>query len=222
MNTKNTIYPTIHRQAIRSNDSAKQPKANGLLDLTLSIGIIYFALSVLVVLVPFKDADAGFSQKQMDDVHNDFLTTLTAVGRGELTWLGFSIYHASLWTRTGKFQNIKDSAPIALSITYQKNIDSDDLAERTVEEWDRLGIFETEERVSWGQRLKEIWPNVKPGDSIITLVTADNVTRFYHNDSILTVLDDPKFGEALLSIWLDPNTSEPELREKLIGQRGEE
>jgi len=93
------------------------------------------------------------------------------------------------------------------------------LTERTIEEWKRLGIYSEQEHVSWRKKLQQIWPDVKPGDNITTLITSERTTRFYFNDQLLAVLDDPKFGAALLSIWLDPNTSEPGLREKLLGKR---
>ena len=188
---------------------------------TLNIGAIYFSLLALLLLISPNFAKAELNLAMLEDRETDHLATLAAVGRGELTWFGFSVYEASLWTRNGKFLGLDNSVPIALAITYQRSINSEDLANRTIEEWERLGIFKNEERQYWQKKLKQIWPDVKPGDTITTLVTSENTTRFYYNDNLLAVLDDPNFGAALLSIWLDPNTSEPNLRKKLIGHRGE-
>lgn len=182
----------------------------------------YLALLAIFIFLPVKYASAEQVNLTDNGSGEEFLTTLTVVGHGELTWLGFSVYEASLWTRNGKFEDFNSSIPVALAITYQRNIDSADLANRTVEEWERLGIFDDTQRREWGEKLKNIWPDVKPGDNITTLITSENVTRFYHNNRVIAVLDDPAFGTALLSIWLDPDTSEPDLRDKLLGKRNRE
>lgn len=209
--------------------ACKQNRFNGSqksITFITNVAVTYLALFALMMFVVSDDAAAGMSGRSSDTYNGhfetDFLTTLTVVGKGELSWLGFSIYHASLWTRDGNFQNLEESSPVALAITYQRNIESADLAQKTVEEWERLGIFNINERDLWGKRLAKIWPDVKPQDSITTLVTPDRKTRFYHNDKLLTVLNEPEFGSALLSIWLDPETSEPELRKKLIGKGEDE
>lgn len=204
----------------------KNDQTSSKTNFTVNIAITYVALFVVMMFGAGRYANAGMSvgSKGVDDNHfaSDFLTTLTVVGQGELSWLGFSVYRASLWTKDGNFQGLEGNKPIALEIIYQRNIEAADLAERTVEEWERLGVFDGEKRDLWGKRLAKIWPDVKPQDSITTLITPDQRTRFYHNDKLLTVLNEPEFGRALLSIWLDPATSEPELREKLIGKGEDE
>ena len=222
MKTELVNKSTTHSLKHRKNKIGLEATRRNAPNFVMNIGALYFALVVLLIVAPGKFANAAFPQNELSSTEKGYLTNFTAVGRGELTWLGFSVYHASLWTKTGNFKNINDSVPIALSITYLRNIDSVDLAEKTVQEWGHLGIFEEDERETWGERLQVIWPDVEPGDSIVTLVTEDKTTKFYHNDSLITVLSDPGFGVALLSIWLDPNTSEPDLREKLIGLRGKD
>lgn len=144
---------------------------------------------------------------------------LQPVGNGTIRWFGFTIYDASLWTGNGSFSNLADSLPVALHITYRKNIKSSELAARTKEEWEGLEIYSPAERDKWEQQLTAIWPSVKPGDSITTLVSNDRRTHFYYNNELIHSIDDPEFGIALLSIWLHPDTSQPALRSKLIGQR---
>lgn len=209
---------------MKTNNKLKKQQHNEAHKLTRDISVFYLLLLVVMIIVPVRmvQADTNLYVNQTTDSKvTEHFPTLIAVGRGELTWFGLSIYHASLWTSTGEYQSVKDSLPIALTITYNKNIKSDALAKRTVKEWKYLGLFDDQRRKYWGQRLRQIWPNVASGDSITTLVTANRETRFYHNDKLLTELADPTFGTALLSIWLDDETSEPDLREKLIGQAGD-
>jgi hypothetical protein len=188
-------------------------------NLTRDVGIVYIALFAVMMLFSTRIVHADFTTLNKANQLDSPFPTLISVGRGELTWLGLSIYQASLWTSDGEFHGLEQSLPIALTITYEKNIDNDALVDRTVEEWLHLGIFSEETRSFWAKQLLQIWPDVRPGDSITTLVNEDRSTQFYFNNSLLKELDDPAFGAALLSIWLDPNTSEPDLRAKLIGRQ---
>lgn len=142
---------------------------------------------------------------------------LNMVGEGHMTWFGFSIYHASLWTSDGEFRGLKETNPIALHITYDKHISRDKLVEATIDQWEHLEIFESEQRLAWGNELANIWPDVKPGDSITTLITPAKLTIFYANDKLVGYIDEAEFGTALLAIWLHPHTTAPELRTNLIG-----
>ena len=187
--------------------------------LAIHIALSYIALLVLMVFAPAKLIRADVHNSIIESNSHAKFPTLIAVGRGELSWFGLSIYEASLWTPNGTFKNLESSIPVAFTITYERNIKSSALADRTVDEWEQLGIFDEGKRHFWGKQLEQIWPDVKPGDSITTLVTVDRKTVFYHNEYQLAAIEDPAFGTALLSIWLDAKTSEPELRAKLIGQK---
>ncbi|KPJ95669.1 MAG: hypothetical protein AMJ55_03360 [Gammaproteobacteria bacterium SG8_15] len=172
-------------------------------------------MTVMLVIATGNTAIA----ESMTSVSFNTQSGLQAVGTGTIRWFGFTIYDASLWTGNGSFSNLEDSLPVALHITYRKNIKSSALAARTKEEWERLEIYSPVERGKWEKQLTDIWPSVKPGDSITTLVTNDRRTHFYYNNELINSIDDPEFGIALLSIWLHPDTSQPALRSKLIGQR---
>jgi hypothetical protein len=144
---------------------------------------------------------------------------LRFVGEGSMTWFGFTLYRASLWTATGQYDRFEQALPIALHITYDKNIRSQKLVDTTIDEWERLKFFDDATRKQWGQKLSVIWLDVTPGDSITILVTTDKHTLFYANDHFVGHIQDPSFSYALLSIWLHPDTVAPELRASLIGKQ---
>ena len=50
---------------------------------------------------------------------------------------------------------------------------------------------------------------------------ADGTLRFFHNDRALGALNDERLRRAFFSIWLDPRTSAPDLRRKLLGDSGQ-
>lgn len=149
-----------------------------------------------------------------DSVRDAF--PLTRVGQGVMTWFGISIYEASLWTQSGSYKNFDSDLPLVLHITYKQSIQRQELVDATVEQWERLGYFDRDSRRVWKQRLENVWPDVKPGDSITTVVLSDRSTQFFANEKLIAEIKESVFGRALISIWLHPDTDEPELRKKLI------
>ena len=148
------------------------------------------------------------------------LAGLTEVGRGELTWFGFSVYDAHLYTASGTFTGF-DEPPIALEIRYEREVESRQLVETTRKEWRRLagplGLRDAARTERWLADVGRIWPDVEPGERIVTILGADGVTRFYGTQGYLGRVEDPDFGPALLGIWLHPDTRVEDLRADLIG-----
>lgn len=149
------------------------------------------------------------------------LDTLYEVGSGELTWFGLDVYDARLLSATPDFQGLGSTVPMALEITYRRNVSSKRLVETTAKEWRRLRTelsLPGNERVQpWLDAVAEIWPDVTPGDRIIARVEPGGPTFFYGNDGLLGVVDDPAFGPAFLGIWLHPESRDASLRAALLG-----
>lgn len=153
--------------------------------------------------------------------HSGPLDTLYEVGSGELTWFGLEVYEARLHSATPEFQGLGGTAPVALEITYLRNISSKRLVETTAKEWRRLRTelaLPGEERVQpWLDAVSEMWPDVTPGDRLIARVEPGGPTHFYGNDGLLGVIADPDFGPAFLGIWLHPDSRDASLRAALLG-----
>lgn len=151
------------------------------------------------------------------------LAGLVEIGSGELRWLGMEVYEARLLNGGGRFEDMRESGPLALEITYRRNISRERLVRTTEREWSRLGRqldLPGRERVGeWLDALATLWPDVAPGDRIAAVVQPGGPTRFYGNDSLLGEIPDPEFGPAFLGIWLHPATRAAELRAELIGER---
>lgn len=147
---------------------------------------------------------------------------LVEIGSGELRWLGMEVYEARLLNGGGPLQGLEFTGPVALEITYRRNISRDRLVRTTEREWSRLGRqlgLPSRARVDgWLKELAGIWPDVTPGDRIIARVEAGGATRFYGNDGLLGVVSDPEFGPAFLGIWLHPGTRDTGLRNALLGE----
>jgi hypothetical protein len=151
------------------------------------------------------------------------LEELQVVGSGELRWFGLEVYDARLLSPAGRLEGLPSAYPVALEITYRRNISSQRLVRTTKQEWGRLGpglgLPGRAILNGWLEELGGIWPDVSPGDRLIALVEPAGATRFYGNAGLLGTIEDPDFGPAFLGIWLHPDTRAAELRAELLGER---
>jgi len=138
------------------------------------------------------------------------------VGGGQLSWLGFDIYDASLWTGSGRYEGFGAGQQVALSLWYQRSFTLDELLGITDKAWTRLGR-DPAWRESRLASLRALWSDVSPGQNVTTVVEAGGATRFYDAERLLGRIDDPEFGPAFLAIWLDPRSIVRDLRVQLLG-----
>ena len=142
---------------------------------------------------------------------------LSQVGQGRLTWLGFGIYEASLWTPDGRFEDFKPGQPVALTLWYERRFTRAQLIDITSGEWERLALARPEQRAAWAKTLNELWRDVARGDNMTAVVIPGGETRFYDRDGLVGTVTDPAFGPAYLRIWLDSRSAVQDLRVALLG-----
>ena len=144
----------------------------------------------------------------------DPLDDLKKVGEAKLKVLFWDVYNSSLYSKTGEFE--AEQFPQALKINYLRDIDAEDLIERTQDEWKKLGI----KQVTFGQwipLLTNIFPDIKKGDTLLISVRENQQSEFFFNGKSIGKITDQTFGKNFLRIWLDKNCSYPNVRYKLIG-----
>lgn len=142
---------------------------------------------------------------------------LKEVGKGRLTWLGFGIYEASLWTPDGHFDATDAGETVALALWYERRFSRDELIDITRGEWERLALAPDAARRGWSRQLQAIWKDVERGDNLTAVVLPQGETRFYDRHGLLGSVDDPAFGPAFLAIWLDSRSAVRDLRTRLLG-----
>ncbi|MBK9028461.1 MAG: chalcone isomerase family protein [Propionivibrio sp.] len=131
-------------------------------------------------------------------------------GSGEFRRFGFLVYEATLWAADDPVR-----PPLALKLTYRRNIDGELIAEASIKEIRKLGMADEATLNRWGELMTGLFPDVKPGDTIVGHYLPEGA-RFTFNEQPLGSIDDPAFARAFFAIWLDPNTSEPDLRAALL------
>jgi hypothetical protein len=139
-------------------------------------------------------------------------------GGGELRFLGLSIYDARLFREVSARGDVTTDEPFALQLTYKRKLYSRLIAARSVEEMSKLGYGSAAQRARWGELLENILPDVDGGDSLTGINLPKLGVRFYRNGNPIGLIDDLEFAHAFFAIWLDPRTSEPALRRRLMGE----
>jgi hypothetical protein len=153
---------------------------------------------------------------------NSFIAQHNFVATGESTFslLFWDLYKSKLMTTTGDYPISINDEKLIFCIEYLTDIKSKDLIERTIEQWQHIGLKESEYQ-KYVITLEAIWPNIKEGDSLALLMQKEK-SVFYFNDKYLGTIDDPNFGQMFIDIWLSKNTSQPSLREELLGEQTNE
>jgi len=153
----------------------------------------------------------------------DNWSSWSQVGQAQLTMIFFDIYESSLLSPTGEYLLGQDITPhpLALSITYQRDISKKQLLDATVEQWQKLG-FERRITMEWESRLEYIFPDIKKGNNL-TYVTDGYTGKFYYSkrqftQQLIGSIEEEALNDAFLAIWLSPETDYPRLRERLIGR----
>jgi Chalcone isomerase-like len=139
-------------------------------------------------------------------------------GSGRLRFLGLSVYDARLWVGEGFDPERFDARPLALELLYQRALKGPLIAERSIEEMRRGPAFGEAESARWLTFMNDAFPNVAQGDRITgTWTPPEQRTGFYINGAAPRVLRDAAFGPRFFGIWLAPHTSQPSLRQQLLG-----
>ena len=136
-----------------------------------------------------------------------------AVGEGVMSYMFWDLYRAKLATTDGDYQ--AGEHPVRLTLTYLRDIEASDIVKATFDQWRHL---DKAQYVSeYGDTLQGLWPDITEGDSLAFETNEQGVGTFYYNGEKLQTIEQQAFSEAFLAIWLSPDTSEPKLRQKLIG-----
>ncbi len=142
------------------------------------------------------------------------LNGVQPVGSTTLRVFFFRIYDSTLYSPDGEYQGIEPG--LTLVIDYNRNIPARELIARTQEEWRAQSLFDTENE-QWLVELQTLWPDINKGDSLTVEATEDLGSRFYFNGEVIGEINNSRFTEEFLAIWLSPDSSYPEQRRELVG-----
>jgi Chalcone isomerase-like len=179
----------------------------------------WLLLSVFLLAAVARVATAETNAPPLPAVVRSLVQNLEAKGGGELTFFGMSVYSAYFHCVDRSRCSWSPELPFALQLVYHRSLVGAMIAERSVEEIAKLGYGTPDQRARWGALMKQIFPDVVDGDCIIGLNLPQSGARYYYNGNPIGEIQDREFARAFFGIWLDPRTSEPALRKKLLSER---
>jgi hypothetical protein len=165
-----------------------------------------FVLFFFVIPLPLVAETPAYVQKVIPDAQ--------PVGSGQLSYLVWDVYDATLYAPDGVWTDIP---PYALKLDYLMDLEGDDIAERSITEMRGQGFNDETKLIAWESEMKSIFPNVSKGTSLTGIYDENGITTFYQNGNLIGRIEDSEFGKRFFDIWLHPKTSEPSLRAQLIG-----
>lgn len=138
-------------------------------------------------------------------------------GKARLRFLGLSVYDARLWAASQPQAADWTLAPLALELAYLRSLNGVQIAERSLVEMRRQADIAPADAERWLAAMKASFPDVRAGDRITGLLLPGRGARFFVNGSPSGEFAEAAFARLFFGIWLSPATSEPAMRDALLG-----
>lgn len=173
----------------------------------MNIKSLRFALSVLVLLVPFIEAratDQRCLESACFSVDSTILPKAKLIGAGHFTYWGFSVYSAGLYSATYPTEpaNILAQPRLKLVISYHRNFSAKDFIRSGREILEDNPKVKTEEYNLCLSEVDKLYQDVKVGDSYAIVKDNERGLSLYLNNTYLGSVCDADFATVYLSIWL--------------------
>jgi hypothetical protein len=142
------------------------------------------------------------------------------LGEATLRWFGFHVYDIRLWADSATALARPEASRLALELRYARALEGAQIAERSLQEMQGIGEVPRERGERWLEAMRTIFPDVNKGDRITGLQMPGEAARFWVNGQSRGELRDAEFTRLFFGIWLSPRSSQPQLREALLGSKG--
>lgn len=103
------------------------------------------------------------SPLNLNQIAERYIPEAEEVGEARLKIMFWKIYDAKLVASKGQWQA---NSPFALSLTYLRDFDGEDIASRSVDEMRDIGYEDEVELAKWYEQMRSVFPNVKEGENI--------------------------------------------------------
>ena len=168
-----------------------------------------------MVLVLISATSAIASQRPLPPPVLSAAPGMHPFGKGRHSWLGIRVYDATLWIVGPQWSA---AAPHALDIEPGRDVPADTLVKSAIAQMRDLKLGDARQLGIWQAELKKLIPNVKQGDQVVIFCSDTNRTLSYLNNSSTGEVDDPSFCQAIMSVWLHPQTKHQAMRKSLLRQ----
>ncbi len=131
---------------------------------------------------------------------------------------GFDIYDTKIWRQLNFDPGAYQNHPFAIELTYLRSLKGASIAEQSIKEIQNQIDLSTQQEKNWLNLILNIFPDVSKGDRITGFNIPNKGTEFWLNEHKIGEVLDPIFSKYFFGIWLSLETSDPDLRKKLIQQ----
>ena len=182
-----------------------------------SLGLVNRRACLAAVVVALTGAvNTSFAQTTPPEVITE-ISGAKLQGQGKLTYFGLAVYEARLWVQDGFKASDALRLPLALELEYARTLYGNLIADRSLDEMKRGGEVTDAKAAEWLPQMKTLFADVKKGDRITGVQVPGVATRIFFNGKLRGEVRDAEFTRLFFGIWLSPRTSEPKLRDALLG-----
>lgn len=139
------------------------------------------------------------------------------LGQATLRYFGLRVYNAQLWTLPDFRVSQAAEQALVLELEYLRDLKGAAIAERSLQEMRRAGPLAEAQAQRWLAEMQRLFPDVKAGERITGQHLPGQGARFWHNGRAVGQIEDAAFARLFFGIWLAPTTSEPDMRQALLG-----
>ena len=138
------------------------------------------------------------------------------IGQGSLKVLFFEVYDIRL---------LADSKPFSwknkfqLEFEYKREVKKETVIESSIKEMRRQSSFLDKDINKWQEYLEISIKPVQEGSQATVTWNPNGQITFHYQSSEPTTIEDENFARAFLNIWLGEETSQPKLRNQLLGDQ---
>ena len=138
------------------------------------------------------------------------------IGQGKLKVLFFEVYDIRL---------LADSKPFSwknkfqLEFEYKREVKKETVIESSIKEMHRQSSVLDKDINKWQEYLEISIKPVQEGSQATVSWNPNGQIIFHYQSSEPTTIEDENFARAFLNIWLGEETSQPKLRNQLLGDQ---
>jgi Chalcone isomerase-like len=173
------------------------------------------AAALLLAVLPLPTLARAAPPPELGSVMPD----ASLKGQGRLRYLGLLIYDIRLWAVPPFDRTDPLAAPLALELVYARSLQGRAIAERSLAEMRGITTLDDTQAQRWLAQMSRIFPDVRSGDRITGVHRPGGPTAFFINGTLAGEVGDAAFGDTFFGIWLSPRSSQPRLRDALLGGR---
>ena len=139
------------------------------------------------------------------------------IGQGTLKVLFFEVYDVRLLADSKAF-SWKNK--FQLEFEYKREVNKQSVIESSVKEIRRQSNVLDKDINQWQEYLEQSIHPVQEGSQATVSWNPSGQITFHYQSSEPTTIEDENFARAFLNIWLGEETSQPKLRNQLLGEQG--